>query len=144
MKLRKVCRGCLIAFLIMVVAVGAALSLLAYFGPKRAYFYEGANVGEPFSPDGWEPHGRVKWRHCTVWYYFGWKPFAQTVPLPKEVNELSELPFAYDARQFLVAPDGRLLAKGWCGETTLVITVSGVFEGSDLSILKNLSFGGPP
>jgi len=120
---------------IFICFVGAFLWAVQH-GDDRLDFYDSCKVGKAF-PEEFQADAIVKYGQYSILYSWGYTPFSETAVTPTEIHDLHELPFVYDAMQFMIAPDGRLVAKAWCGETIHVLTEDGAVKGSSLDLLKN-------
>jgi hypothetical protein len=77
------------------------------------------------------------WR---VLMYFGRSEHAsrpQPGTLPTEVAQSHDIPYAYEAVQLLVNPNGRFVAQTCNGESSVIYTIDGEVDGDHLSLVED-------
>jgi hypothetical protein len=93
------------------------------------------------------PNFMCKYAQCKIIYYFSGGPFSDERKVliypekyPKDVTEIQQIPFIYDALQILIGPDGKVRAIAWNGENAIIHTYEGNVKGSDITKIPNKMF----
>lgn len=105
-------------------------------GVNRLRFYENSTIGCDFTAASEKADGIVRIGDKRVCYFFGRRSTSKKGTLPSQVNTYADLPWFYDAMQFMIDSDNVLVARGWCGETTQIETRKGSLNGSSLDKLN--------
>ncbi len=125
-----------IGMLAVFLCGAGALFFLYHQGQERLAFYQNTHVGDDVGVHLKRADGVVQIAGKRVFYFFGRGPFSHRAELPDRVNSFRDLPWLFDAMQFLVDENNILHAKGWCGETGHIETRHGNMKGSSLDLLE--------